>query len=238
MKLLKLTNLINLGEDMLFPSCYCPVCNNESLDGNICNSCKQYYIKPKYCKICGEHLEDNCDVCVECKDVNRIFTQNSSVFNYNKQTSGAILKFKNNGAKYLAKKFAKILYDKYVTLNWDVDLVCPVPSHITSIKKRGYNHAAEIAKEFCSFTGKVYSDILLKNKQTPQQKDLGREARLKNLVDTFEIIDKWLVKNRTILVIDDVFTTGSTLSACAKVLKNAGAKNIYGLTLAKSPIKI
>ena len=229
--------LFNSLAEIIFPNYSCPFCGIETPDGVVCDSCKKYLIDAPFCQKCGEHVEDGNVVCIECKDGDRFFDSNHSVYIYNSVTSNPITKLKYNGAKYYAEVLAKILYEKFIQLNLNVDFVCSVPCTENSKKKRGYNHAEEIAKHFCNLAKLDYQNCLRKIKETPHQADLGLKERLHNLIGSFKVTDKWLVKDKNILIIDDVFTTGSTMSACAKELKRSKAKNVFGLTVTKTLLK-
>lgn len=237
MKILKkMKEIINKTETIVFPHYSCVFCGRETLNGEVCNNCKQHFIKPKYCEICGEHISDNENICIECKE-HRDFDRNWSVVEYNEITSRAIIKLKFKGAKYLAEDFANILVAKFKEINEHIDIVCAVPSHSKRIKERGYNQAEEIAKSFCAKTGLTYATLIKKDKDTAHQTGLSKADRLKNLKDSFSIADDWLTKGRNVLIIDDVFTTGSTISACAQILKKHKVNKVFSLTVAKTAIK-
>ncbi len=109
-----------------------------------------------------------------------------------------------------------------------------VPLHRKRLKWRGFNQAEEIAK-FLSLTLKIplISDVLLKIKETQSQTELTAEDRSKNVKGVFVCRNENLIKNKKILLVDDVFTTGATMQECSRVLKQAGAKEIWGITAAR-----
>ncbi len=218
----------------MFPHFVCPICERETPDGKLCENCLKLKIQPNFCEICGEHVSAESRICLECKEMNRIFDWHGSVLLYGEAVSRSVQKLKFAGAKYLAKDFAKLLAEKFVADNIDVDLVTFVPSTAKRIKQRGYNQAEEIAKNFCKIVNLPCVAVLDKIKDTAEQKELSRKDRLKNLIDSFAVKDAALVKGKNVLVIDDVFTTGSTMTACAKAMKKAKANKIYCLTVAKT----
>ena len=220
--------------NVLFPHYSCPFCGRETQDGVVCKSCNHNKINANFCAKCGEHILDNEKICYICKDLERVFDSNYSCYEYNEETSGAIMALKYNDKKYLAKDFAKILFERFKTLDLHIDIVTSVPMSAEAQKKREYNHAAEIAKEFCKLADLKYEDLLAKIKSTPRQAELGRDERIKNLVGSFAIIDKQVIKDKNILIIDDVFTTGSTMTACATELKKAKPNKVYCLTVTKT----
>lgn len=230
----KLTKFLNVIDDTLFPHCVCPFCGVETPDGIVCEDCEKLRILPQFCEKCSAHVSEESKICMQCKEIDRIFDQNFSVFTYSDYVSAAIVRLKFKSAKYLAVDFAKILANKFNTLDIHVDMVTFVPSSAKRIKQRGYNQAQEMAEHFCKLVDLPCMELLIKSRETAHQTDLTREQRLENLIDSFAVKDKWQVKGKDILIIDDVFTTGSTMSSCAKTLKKAGAAKVYGLTLAKT----
>jgi predicted amidophosphoribosyltransferase len=107
------------------------------------------------------------------------------------------------------------------------DLITYVPLHISRQRWRGFNQAEDIARTI-DFRAKP---LLVRNRSTTPQSLLNRQERLLNTANSFTCIDP-LVFNKSILICDDVYTTGSTLDNCAGVLKSAGASKIYGYTIA------
>jgi len=92
-----------------------------------------------------------------------------------------------------------------------------------------------LAQRFCELVGTTPLDVLVKKKQTQRQEMLGRAERKKNVDNAFAVVDKSKVKNKSILLLDDVKTTGATLNNCAKALKRAGATRVVCVTLASTP---
>ena len=117
----------------------------------------------------------------------------------------------------------------------EADVVLPVPLHPRRLWKRRFNQAASLAKPLAAAAGKLYfTDVLLRRVATPQQVGLSAEARRKNVRKAFAIPAKKanLIVGKTVLLIDDVRTTGATLGACAEALKKAGAARVLVLTFA------
>lgn len=231
-----LSNIIEKVEHTMFPHYVCPFCGDETPGGVVCADCNKSLIAPMFCEKCGEHVSEGSRVCIECKEIERLFDRNYSVYRYENHVAASIKRFKFNNAKYLATDFAKLLAKKFADVNIDVDIVTCVPSTKQRIKERGYNQAAEMAKGFANVVELPFVEALIKTKETPHQIELSKAERLKNLAGSFSVVDKWLIKGKNVLIIDDVFTTGSTMSACAKVLKKAGANKVYCLTLAKTAL--
>jgi ComF family protein len=134
----------------------------------------------------------------------------------------------------LGNAFAIMLRDLFIDLHWPVNYVVPVPLSKARFKQRGYNQAAVIAYPFALLAGLQYSSKILKRtKDTRSQVGLSQRDRQVNVHDAFEAKTRDCY-NLSFLVIDDVATTGSTLNACAAALLQAGANQIYCLTIART----
>ena len=148
-------------------------------------------------------------------------------------------KFVKNLSKKLAKILIKILKNsQFLTNNFSEPissfLVIPTPLHHRKFLERGFNQSELLAKEIADeFDLNLRTDLLIKIKKTPSQTDLKEEERLLNVKGIFQVKDKKIIKGKIIFLVDDVITTGATLNEAAKVLKKAGAKEVWGLTIAK-----
>ena len=218
----------------------CIICTREcDLDNGyrICSRCidKIPFSKGNYCLKCGEVIKGEYDYCLNCKNVEYNFDYARSVFAYNDLTAPMIMRFKYNGYKSYAPHLGLLLKDFYSTSDLVADTVTYVPMPKAREKERGYNQAFELCKEFSLLTEMPMIDALIRVKEVAiKQATLSGKERRENIKGSFKITDKKLVKDKEILLIDDVFTTGATVSECAKVLMNAGAKNVQVLTLAKT----
>ena len=221
--------------ELIFPSSLrCIFCGREVDTGvAICGECNSHlpYISGKTCTKCGGRVLDE-DYCIDCSRLNHRFVKNFTIFDYSGDLRDKIVLFKN-GRKYLGDTFAHIIADYYFRLGIDVDLIIPMPIHINREKERGFNQAEVLVAELIENTDKVRTDILYKVQDTAHQTGLSREHRLTNVVGAFAVKDKSSIKGRSILVIDDIYTTGSTMSEVADTLLKAGAIVVYGLTLAR-----
>ena len=129
---------------------------------------------------------------------------------------------------YLLEKQPNFLSDKT-----DFILV-PIPLYIKKLKWRGFNQAEELAKELAKFLAlPLISDCLIKNKKTPAQIELNDAERKENIKNVFIVKNQEKIKNKKILLIDDVYTTGSTMEEAAKILKETGVKEVIGIVIAR-----
>lgn len=239
MRKMKLKEKLEKLENFLFDPHICICCGGEcDLDNKyrICSKCvdKLDFINKSYCLRCGEKIGDGYDFCINCKDTSYNFDYARAVVTYNDISAPMIMNFKYNGQKIYSKPLSYLLYDYFK----DSDLICNavtyVPMPKTRQKERGYNQAEELAKEFCSLSKLPLYDTLIRKDDTIKQATLSAEERRANIKDSFSAVNKAVIKGKDFLLIDDVSTTGATTSECSKVLKNAGAKSVCVLTIAKT----
>lgn len=231
--------------DEIYPknySCYC--CNDEIKVDNkhcLCNKCLTSLKYIKYpCKKCSEDLNEFTDYCINCKDKVRHFDKVISVLVYEGIAKNLIYKFKYSNQKYVADCLVSFMLNKIKNsdiLN-EIDLIIPVPLSKERLKTRSFNQAEllslKLAKEL---NIKHNSNILKRIKATPTQTHLNKKERAENLLNAFKVENISEVKGKTILVVDDIITTGATLDEIARVLKNRGAKVVYGLTLCHTKLE-
>lgn len=142
--------------------------------------------------------------------------------------------------KNLAETLASLLIEHFVLAKtntdsiWENSVLIPVPLHEKKLRQRGYNQSEELAKELAKILKiPVISNFLVKIKSTESQMHLKKEAREKNLLGAFAIKKPFDFAQGKIFLVDDVYTTGSTMEECAKVLRKAGAKTVWGIAVAR-----
>lgn len=221
----------------------CICCKNELEIKNVYDLCKNCtsslpFIKSHFCNRCGLQFDkDGSGVCLNCKAVNFKFELARSSLNFDGYVVDVIHRFKYAKYKFLAEPLSYILYDTLLKENWKVDLICYVPLFPSRKKERGYNQSLELAKQLSKLTNLPTSEDILRIKDTPSQTQLSRRERQENVRDCFKLTNPKQFKDLNILLIDDVFTTGSTSNEVSKVLKKAGAKSVYVLTVAHAGFK-
>jgi ComF family protein len=159
-----------------------------------------------------------------------------SCFAFDGVVKDAIHRFKYSGELSLRDYFASQLFKRLPDLP-DFDVVVTVPMHKNKIVKRGFNQAALIAASVARRAGKKFCHgALVRISDGASQTQLQRTERIASVKGAFNIDDSAQenIKNKKVLIIDDVTTTGATICECAKVLKKAGAEKIYALTLART----
>lgn len=220
----------------------CLSCNIEIPDGSKFQLCKDCLddmdlISGNICKKCGERLSNdnpNVKICDNCKEKEYSFDQNRSFCYYNDTSSAIVKNFKYGGRKYYAKFIANMMKDTVQEFK-DVDILTYVPMSRSRKRERGFNQAEEMAKELSKLMSIPVQELLIKSKNSKNQASLNQSERLKNLKGSFALkSDTKELKNKNILIIDDVFTTGTTLDECSKELKKLRPHKIYTCTFAKT----
>ena len=219
----------------------CIICNREIHHDSrysMCDKCRNAlpFIKNP-CVKCGGDIASG-HVCTNCKSNMPIFEKNIVALNYVSPITTLIYKLKYENAQYLARPLGQILVDTYIESDYNIDYIIPVPIHTNRRKSRGYNQVELLLPAFDKINIPYYTDIVERIIDTPHQTGLSRKDRLTNLDGSFKVIDKKQVKGKSILIIDDVYTTGATLNELSKVLYKAKAKTVYCMSLAHGKIEL
>ena len=188
------------------------------------------------CGKCGGVLTYNAGKpeCLSCKAAGRYFDGVFAAADYSDKVRSAILKYKFSQQTYMAKSLCHFTSDGIKKLGIKADVVLSVPPDPTRRTKRGFDATGIIAKTISSDIKVPYkSNWIKKIKSTPAQSRLTKAERLKNIKGAFKLTSRAKVNGLSILLVDDVFTTGATASEIAKVLKKNGAKYVFVATLAK-----
>lgn len=152
------------------------------------------------------------------------------VLKYNALLKKAIVNFKYFNKPNAYKGFGSLMSKNIMLTGVDkeIDYIIPVPLHKKRYKERGYNQSYLLSKQIAKdINVSVNTNILFRIKNTPKQSKLNREKRLKNLDNAFMVKNKEALLNKNILLIDDVFTTGSTINECSRILKESGSKKVF-----------
>ncbi len=226
-----MNHVLEWVETMLFPNRCCLCGKVITMGGHMCLNCTNDapYVLPPICGCCGR----GASVCT-CKNRRRTFERCVMPFYYDKQVHTAIGILKNQGyistVKGLAAEMAELLRREYGGIPFDY--ITPVPLHPTDLRRRGFNQSELLAQSLSDLTEIPLKILLEKIFTTPPQKELSSLRREANLFGAFNVLPQWNLNDKVILLVDDVITTGSTLNECAKMLKIAGAKEVYAITVA------
>ena len=189
------------------------------------------------CIICG--VEGFLGICSKCRsDIKRVNQQEEIMAYgyYGGVLKKLILNLKYHKSFIAGKVLADLLCQIIIEKKLSIDCICYVPISKDSLKKRGFNQCSVLAKNISSILDIPVIDCLVKVKETKEQKLLGKEERMKNILDAFEIKNKEKLFKKNILLIDDVYTTGATINECKKNIEKCNINKIYLLTIAKSNI--
>lgn len=158
------------------------------------------------------------------------------IFRYEEKIRNLILQYKFNDKAYLYKTFCEFIVKNKKAFDFikKYDIIIPVPIHKKRLKTRGYNQSELIAKELTKRTKLIFlKDVLVKKINNNAQSTLNKKEREENAKNVYKLINSEKIKNKNVLIFDDIYTTGATINSCIKELENVGVKNIGILTLAK-----
>ncbi len=236
---LHIKNIIELMLGVLYPK-RCVACDKVLLkiekDVGFCRTCmkKVRLVGPVFCLKCGAPINDSkVEFCGSCQKVNHIYTQNKGIFRYTGHMRSAMYRFKYSNRRCYGKVFAKYA-DRYYG-NWirrnGIEAIVPVPMYKGKERRRGYNQATVFARTLGERTGiPVYDKIVRRESDTMAMKQLNGLKRKKNLLNAFSL-SKNVVQFRKVLIVDDIYTTGTTMDEVAKALKSGGVEEIFGMSV-------
>ncbi len=220
----------------------CDICGGEltaQTRYRICASCleKLPFVRGHRCVACGVPLSDEADYCNRCKEDRGVFVKNRSPLVYDGEAKRLMYALKFGKKTYIAKTLGALMADEFLKCNMTADIIVFVPMTRPEEKKRGFNQAELLATEIGARLNIPVLPALVKTRETSAQKQLKGKDRAKNLEGAFScVFDE--VKNRSILLIDDIFTTGATANECTKELLKRKAREVNVLTCAVTKLKI
>lgn len=213
-----------------------------------CGGCKRW--GTRWCESCQDQLqiigEDSCPkcgdpnwdgsgiMCGRCCSTKLYYERLSSWVSFKGPIREAVheLKYRHNVG--LGEKLAKNMVDLFESLRWDVDFIIPVPLGSKRFQERGYNQVLLLARPLAwNLDIPLKRQALSRVRETRSQVGLSREERIVNVQNAFDA-KKQVVYGKRILLMDDVVTTGATINACAKALREAGAEKVFSITLARA----
>lgn len=199
----------------------------------ICGFCGIILSKGYVCEECYNTIQARQNLIQIQKDV--YYNKLICIYEYTGKVKEKIIQFKFYNKKYLYRTFSECICRKMEKINLEYDVIIPVPIHRKRYMQRGYNQSELLAmgiSKICKV--KIYRNLLVKNKDTLPQSSLNKDRRKTNVTGTYSINNKEVIKNKKILLVDDIYTTGATVNECSKILKESGAKEVIVLTLAKA----
>jgi len=231
-----LKNVFTMLVNVVFPP-ICMKCGNAcAYSGGVCAECFKnlIFVVEPFCHKCGRPIDKiakEWGFCPFCKTMKEVyFDEARSALIYDENSSPLVLALKYADKTEIVPLLAKWI--KLAAKDINADIVVPVPLFRGRLWQRRYNQAALLAKEFADIRGLRYEPLLRRNRNTGSQGHLSAAERKRNVKGAFSVIKGCDIRGKTIMLVDDVMTTGATLNECAKTLKKAGAARVIVLTLA------
>ncbi|MCF0132622.1 MAG: ComF family protein [Blautia sp.] len=227
--------LYDLILDSVFPR-HCPLCNEVLEDPNhlVCDRCvpKIQPLQEPLCKKCGKPVEEYQEYCHDCGKYKRWFDEGRGVFLYDAMWKRSIGRYKFYGCREFGEFYGEAMYQytHKLLMRWKPELLIPVPLHKRTLRDRGFNQTWKLAERI-SFRAGIPAEqkLVRKTIYTGSQKKMDAISRRKSLYKAYEMSGD--IRKARVLIVDDVFTTGSTIDALAQCLKEHGASEVYFLTL-------
>ncbi len=207
-------------------------------NGPLCLACRQTLLphEPPFCLRCADRVTEGMDFCPRCDGKPHECRLIRSVFQYREAAVSLVHAFKFRGRRSAARAagtWMGFALDRYPEIE-GIDALVPMPLHPARRRERGYNQALLMAETLSATSGIPVKEIVRRTRATKPQWALGREARAENLADAFALaVPADDVKEKRLLLVDDVCTSGASLEACAKVLNDAGAAWVGGYSLVR-----
>ena len=232
--------------DFVFPR-LCPGCGERVFEEGmlICPTCRDSLVALQLplCPTCGApdapfSPEDICDCCPEGEV---FFTSARAVTEFAGVAKQLVERVKYNihpeYAEWMGRRMAEVFKIEHQLVR-QFHAIIPVPLHRTRARERGFNQSHLLAQEIAAATGlELMNGVLLRHVFTKTQTRMGRRARAKNIAGAFKVAQSGCIRDKTILLVDDVHTTGATLNECARVLKEAGAECVCCMSFARAVLR-
>src|SRR3954451_3025244 len=239
---LQKSELFQAAVSLLYPAT-CTVCGkNVRAGAYLCDDCeaKIIHIVPPFCEKCSEPFEGSINTAFSCANcAHRTIYFDTAVAAYRGRgiVRDVIHQFKYNRQihlRHLVARWLRAALDDERLRAYKFDVVVPVPLHPARQRERGFNQATVLAELLSAQISIPCRPLLKRIRYTTTQTALDRSERMENLHNAFRLRKNTDVRGLQVLLIDDVLTTGSTLSECARVLKRAGAKSVHAATAARA----
>ena len=223
---------------LIFPRHRCLLCRSDKKtdDAGLCESCRHHLLGLREgwtaCQSCATFIQTGKILCANCRSASTGFWFDAAraALPYEGEVRKCLHLFKYRGKSSFARSLGALMLEAIQndTLFRCPDRVVPVPLHPAKLKERGYNQATLLAEEVARGLGlPLDPNLLVRKINTPSQTGLAKNARAKNLVGAFMLKENGKIRHRRILLVDDIYTTGATVNACAQILKKGGADYVY-----------
>jgi competence protein ComFC len=237
-----LKSYIDIFLNFIYPrNIYCILCQ-EAIDStekySICQPCRErvpFIVRD--CELCGKPLEDLYipDRCPDCIKNPHLFTRAYSCVEFNDEIKQLVYRLKYGKQRYLSYHMAEIMVEKIKDNLGTIDVIIPVPLHKRKLRDREFNQSQLLAK----YIGKalaldVDTKSLIRVKKTISQNKLTRKERKENVKDAFNLVSGEGLRDKNILIVDDVYTTGNTVDACCSELVSTSRAKAFPIYLANN----
>lgn len=222
--------------DILYPR-RCPVCHDIIAGGktNVHARCLDeltFVMEPR-CKKCGKQIDMNVEYCFDCGRKRHYFTEGYSILIYEQKMQESMTYFKFHGRKEYGEFYGELLLRLAgeTVKRWKPEIIIPVPIHRQRKNIRGYNQT-EIISQILSagLSIPIQTNLIKRVKKTTAQKELNIDERKRNMANAF-VVNPDTVRHRNVLIVDDIYTTGSTIDEIAKVLLERGVEKVFFVTV-------
>lgn len=225
--------------DWLYPS-RCFLCSRllDKEEEILCADCLREIprIREPFCKKCGKELREATEeYCGDCRKAHHRFEYGFALLSYTEEVAGMLARFKYKNRRRYGRWLGESLADTYgpEIRRMRAAALVPVPLYKRKERERGFNQARILAEAIGDRIGIPTVDMLLRMRSTRAQKELGYEARLANLEESLAVAAEWEGSlPEAVILVDDIYTTGSTIEACTAVLKKSGVRRVYFLAAA------
>lgn len=208
----------------------------------LCSACwkKISFIAPPLCSCCGAPFDvpvEGETLCGACLDATPLYTSARSAIVYDENSKPLVLGFKHGDRLHYVPALAAWMHRAGSDFWASADMIVPVPLHRWRLFKRRYNQAALLAHGLAKLTGKLLCvDALVRARSTPSQGAMNRDERRKNVAGAIRLNSRYrdIVRGKSVVLVDDVLTTGATVNECSRLLFDAGASRVDVLTLMRT----
>lgn len=232
--------LLNIALDIIYPP-KCMACSKiigKDAAYGLCDDCRNglHFLAGETCVVCGRQGFLSGGKCFSCMEHEYAFIRNFAAISYGGVSRQILLRFKYNNNQQFAARLAGLVFENtpaLLDIMPEVDLFAPVPLHKKRMRERGFNQAELLAKELAKLYEKPYHPRMLsRTRATEKQSLLTASERRANISGAFAVAEPKSCKGKTILLVDDIFTSGATLDGCAKALLEAGCGRVFCVTVA------
>jgi ComF family protein len=200
----------------------------------LCARCQTLFspVTAPLCHTCGVPTEKPVDRCVTCFGKERYFTTNRAAFLYDDLMRDMMHELKFRQDKQIAHSLGKLWATQAGNLTaGENTCFVPLPMHAKKQRERGFNQAEVLTRQLSDGLGIPMEHALVRTVDTPPQSGLHPRQRVENVHGAFDIAQNITVEGKVCIIVDDIYTTGASMNECARVLRKAGAVDVFGMTL-------